>query len=150
MDTILRAISVYVALLVLFRIAGRKTLANMTTFDFVLTLIVSEAIQQALIDDDQSQTGALLLVVTLIGLDVALSLLKRRSRLLARLTESVPLLLVEDGVVNEKRCQKERVDVEDILGAAREHHGLERLEQVKHAILEKNGSISIVPVAGAR
>lgn len=147
MDTVLRAVAVYATLLVLFRAAGRKTLANMTTFDFVLTLIISEAVQQALIDNDESFTAAALLVTTLIGLDVALSYLKNRSALLSRVTESVPLLLVEDGIVNQERCRKERIDLEDILGAAREAHGLERLDQVKHAILEKSGTISIVPRA---
>lgn len=78
MDTIFRALAVYLVLLLLFRIAGRKAMGSMTTFDFVLTLIISEAIQEGLVNDDKSLTGAFLLVTTLIGTDVALSLLKRR------------------------------------------------------------------------
>lgn len=145
MDTIFRALAVYLVLLLLFRIAGRKAMESMTTFDFVLTLIISEAVQEGLVNDDKSLTGAFLLVTTLIGTDVVLSLLKRRSPLIARLTESLPLLLMEDGKVNQERCAKERVDRDDILAAARANCGLVSLGQVKHAVLERDGQISIIP-----
>jgi uncharacterized membrane protein YcaP (DUF421 family) len=61
----------------------------------------------------------------------------------------VPLLLVRDDVLDRERSAKERVDEADILSAAREHHGLERMDQVKHAVLEKSGKISIIPADGA-
>ncbi|HEX9787043.1 MAG TPA: hypothetical protein VGB09_03410, partial [Candidatus Binatia bacterium] len=81
MDAILRAAVIYSFLLVIFRIAGERTLASLTTFDFVLLLIIAEATQQGLIGDDFSVTKALLLVTTLIGLDVGFSIVKDRSRL---------------------------------------------------------------------
>jgi uncharacterized membrane protein YcaP (DUF421 family) len=149
METVIKATAVYLFLLLMFRIAGKRTLAQVTTFDFVLLLIISEAVQQAMIGDDNSITNAFLLVVTLIGLNVLFSEIKLRWRAAEGVLDGAPLLIVENGKAKEDLMRKERVDVDDVLDAAREHHGLERLEQVKFAVLERNGKISIVP-AGSR
>lgn len=95
-----------------------------------------------------SVTGAFLLIVVLVGTDVLLSLVKRWSPRLDRLIEGQPLVILRNGVPLRGRMRVERVDEEDILTAARESHGLERLEQIKLAILERNGGISIVPQRG--
>src|SRR3712207_512000 len=109
MDSILRGAVVYLVLLVLFRLTGKRSLAQITTFDFVLLLIIAEAIQQAMIDNDNSMTNAFLLVLTLLGLDIALSLVKGRSRLIERWVDDVPLVLVEDGRPLKERMDKARV-----------------------------------------
>ena len=145
MDAVFRAAIIYLFLLLIFRVAGERTLASLTTFDFVLLLIIAEATQQGLIGDDFSVTKALLLVSTLIGLDVALSLLKDRSRLLHKIIEGVPLVIVEDGRVLADRMQRARIGIDDVLQAARELQGLERLDQIKYAVLERTGEISIIP-----
>jgi uncharacterized membrane protein YcaP (DUF421 family) len=145
MDAVLRGAIVYLVLLVLFRISGKRSLAQITTFDFVLLLIVAEAIQQAMIDADNSMTNAFLVVVTLLGIDIALSLLKGRSRVLEKLIDDVPLVLVEDGRPLKERMDKARVDESDILTSARELQGLERMDQIKYAVLERSGGISIIP-----
>jgi uncharacterized membrane protein YcaP (DUF421 family) len=149
MDTILRAVFVFFLLLVIFRIAGRRTLAQITTFDLVLTLIISEAIQGALLNSsDHSLTNAFLLVVTLVGLDIGLSLLKMRSQRLERLIEGVPVVIVEEGVLHQDRMERERVDRGDLLEAARELQGLGRIDQIRYAVVEKNGRVTIVPKEG--
>ena len=79
MDSVLRAAAMYLALMVLFKIAGRRSLAELTTFDFVLLMIIGEATQQALLGDDFSMTNSMLVIVTLIVIDVGLSLAGRRS-----------------------------------------------------------------------
>lgn len=145
MDTVLRGIAVYLMVLVIFRLAGRRAMGSMTTFDFVLTLIISETLQQALIGEDHSMTAAALLVVTLVGADVAMSVLKRRSHAVSKWVDSTTVLLVEDGRVHEDRLARERLTLDEVLEAARQKHGLERLAQIKHAILEVGGHISIVP-----
>jgi uncharacterized membrane protein YcaP (DUF421 family) len=145
METVLKATAVYLFLLLMFRIAGKRTLAQVTTFDFVLLLIISEAVQQAMIGEDNSITNAFLLVVTLIGLNVLFSEIKLRWKAAEGVLDGAPLLIVENGKAKEDLMRKERVDVNDVLDAAREHHGLERLDQVKFAVLERNGKISIVP-----
>ena len=141
----IRGFVVYAFLFLVFRVAGRRTLSEITTFDFVLLLIVSECIQQAMIDSDSSITNAVLLVVTLIGLDIALSLVKQRSARIARLLDGTPVVIIENGRLHHDRMQKERIDQADILSAARELHGLERMEQIKYAIVEQSGHITIVP-----
>jgi uncharacterized membrane protein YcaP (DUF421 family) len=145
MDAILRATVVYRFLLVLVRLSGKRTLAQVTTFDFVLLLIISEATQQALIDGDDSMTNAFLVIMTLVGLNIAFSELKQRFKTAEHVLDGMPLLLVENGNPLHDRMAKERIDVDDVLDAARETQGLEHLEQIKYAVLERNGKISIIP-----
>ncbi len=144
MGSILRGLAVYFFLLILFRVLGKRSLSQITTFDAVLLLIISEAIQQALIDNDNSMTNAFLIITTLLGLDIGLSLLGRRFRIVDRLVDDVPLVLVEDGRVLKDRMTKSRVDETDILQSARQE-GLERMDQIKYAVLERSGGISIIP-----
>jgi uncharacterized membrane protein YcaP (DUF421 family) len=145
MDAVLRGLSVYVFLLIIFRISGKRSLGQVTTFDFVLLLIIAETTQQALLGDDYSMTNAFLLIGTLVGVDIGLSLLKQRSSKLDRLLEGMPLVIVADGAPLKEYMDKERVDEEDVLHAARELQGLERMDQIKYAVLERNGDITIVP-----
>jgi uncharacterized membrane protein YcaP (DUF421 family) len=148
MNSVVRGLAVYLVLLLIFRIAGKRTLHNTTTFDFVLLLIIAETVNQALISDDNSFTNSFILVCTLIGVNVLLSLLKQRSRRLEKLLEGAPVVLLEKGRLHRDRMDKERVDEREINAAARHHHGLESLDDVKYAVLEKDGSISIVPRDG--
>jgi uncharacterized membrane protein YcaP (DUF421 family) len=144
-DMVVRGLAIYVFLMIVFRISGKRTLAEVTTFDFVVVLIIAEATQQALLGEDFSITNAMVLIVTLIGIDIALSVWKQHSPRLAQILEDVPLVIVEDGKPIRERMDKARVDDEDVMTAARELQGLERMDQVKYAVLERNGGISIVP-----
>jgi uncharacterized membrane protein YcaP (DUF421 family) len=145
MDAVFRAATIYFFLLVVFRIAGSRSLSQMTTFDFVLLLIIAEATQQGLIGDDYSITQAVLLIITLVGIDIGLSLLKEKLPLLDKWMEGVPMVIVEDGKPLRERMRGARVDESDVLVAARERQGLERMDQIKFAVLERTGQISIVP-----
>jgi uncharacterized membrane protein YcaP (DUF421 family) len=145
MDAVLRAVVVYVVLLAIFRLAGKRSLSEASTFDLVLTLIISESIQQALIDTDNSLTNALLLVLTLVGFDILLAHLKQRVPLVARVLDGLPIVLVERGVPQRDRMRRERVDDADLRSAAREQHGLENLEQVEHVVLEESGVLTVIP-----
>ena len=145
MDSVVRAAAVYVFMLVVVRLSGRRTLSEMTSFDFVLLLIVSEATQNCMIGDDYSMTNGFLVILTLVTLDIGLSLLKQRSRLVEKWVDGLPTILVERGRPLKDRMDKARVDLEDILEAARELQGLERIEQIKYAVLERGGHITIIP-----
>lgn len=145
MDAVLRATVVYVVLLLLFRISGRRSLSQLTTFDFVLLLIIGEATQQALLGEDFSLTNAVLVIVTLLAIDIALSLAKQRSPSVEKLIDGVPIVLVENGRPLDDRLRKSRVSEEDVLEAARSLQGLERLDQIKFAVLEVSGGITILP-----
>ncbi|MHB0851076.1 DUF421 domain-containing protein [Stutzerimonas nitrititolerans] len=145
MDSVLRAAAIYLVVLVVFRLAGRRTLSELTTFDFVLLLIIGEATQQALLGDDFSIVNAMVVIVSLVVFDIALSLLKNKSRWLSKLIDGEPMIIVEHDQVLERRIRKARIDKSDILEAARHSQGLERIDQIKFAILEKDGKISIIP-----
>lgn len=145
METVLRAASMYLLLMVVFKIAGRRTLMEMTSFDLILLLIISEATQQALLGDDFSVTGAGLTIVTLIVIDILFGVMKTRFPRMERLIDGSSLILVEEGKLLRRRAKRAGVDEEDILQSARSSQGLERLDQIKFAILEKTGKISIIP-----
>lgn len=148
MDSVIRGFAIYLVMLVIIRISGRRTMAQATPFDFVLLLIVAETTQQALLGDDFSITNAIVLIVTLFLIDIGLSYAKRWSPPLARLLDGSPTFLIRDGVIDRRALQKTRTDTADIMVAARTQHGLERLEQIKHAILETDSGISVIPHSG--
>lgn len=145
MDSVLRAAAVYLILLIILRIAGKRTLAQVTVFDFVLLLIIGEATQQALLAEDFSIINSALVIGTLVLLDIGLSVLKQHSDTVDRIIDDTPVVIVDNGKLLRDRMARSRIDEQEILVAARELHGLERLEQIKYAVLERSGGISIVP-----
>lgn len=148
MDAVLRGAAVYVIIFVIIRLSGRRTLGETTTFDFVLLLIIAETTQQALLGEDFSVTNAFLLITTLVGIDVLLSYLKGRFNKIDRALDGLPLVIVENGQPLAERLRKARLDESDILATARRLQGLERMDQIKYAVLEANGAISIIPRQG--
>jgi uncharacterized membrane protein YcaP (DUF421 family) len=144
-DSVIRAAAVYAVLLLMFRLTGKRSLGQITTFDAVLLLIISEAVQQALIGRDNSMVNAFLLVLTLLSLEVVLSVLNVRSRRADKILNDVPLLVVAEGAVLQDRLARERISEDDILERARMLWGIERMDEVRFAVLERNGDISIVP-----
>ena len=145
MESVFRGVTVYLFLLLIMRLSGRRTFSQMTPFDFVLVLIIAETTQQALLGDDYSIINALLLIVTLCSLDIFLSYLKRASPAIGKWLDGTPTLLVANGDPQQRALKKTRVEVNDILESARENQGLEKLEDIKYAVLEIDGKISIVP-----
>lgn len=145
METIVRGIIVYIFLLIIFRINGKRALTEATVFDFVLLLIIAETTEQAFLGEDISMTGSLLLIMTLIMLDVIMSLLKQKFSIFEKVVDGGPLILLDNGRLLYDRMKKERIDEADILESAREMQGLQRLDQIRYAILEKDGKITIIP-----
>ncbi|NDK56232.1 DUF421 domain-containing protein [Pontibacter fetidus] len=145
MDTIFRGAIIYIFLLIIFRISGKRTLYDATLFDFVLLLIIAETTQQALLGDDFSIVNGLLLIITLIFMDICLSLIKQKFKSFGKVVDGTSLILLDNGKLLTERMKKERVDEGDILESARALHGLEHLSQIKYAILEKDGKITIIP-----
>jgi uncharacterized membrane protein YcaP (DUF421 family) len=150
MDTVLRTIAVYLFILVVFRICGKRSLSQITTFDFILLLIVGEATQQALLGNDFSIVNAWVVIASLVTLEFLFSKLQERWPAFDRALESLPVVIVENGRVLQDRTKQEGVTLSEILEAGREKHGLERLDQFKYAILERHGGISVIPTENAR
>lgn len=145
METVLRGAAVYAILLVIMRASGRRTIGQATPFDFVLMLIVAETSQQALLGNDFSITNAALLIATLTLLDVGLSYLKRWSPAADRLVDGTPTLLIRDGVIDARALRLSRTGLDDVMAAARKAHGIMDLAEVRHAILEADGGINVIP-----
>jgi uncharacterized membrane protein YcaP (DUF421 family) len=150
MNSVLRSVAVYLFVLVVFRISGKRSLSQITTFDFILLLIIGEATQQALLGNDFSVINAWVVIGTLISLEIVFSHLEGRWPRLSRAIGSLPVVVVENGRLLEDRAKQEGVTLSEILAEGREKHGLERLEQFKYAILERHGGISVVPTEDAR
>lgn len=146
METVVRGAVMYLVLMLIIRFSGRRTLAQMTAFDLILILIVSETAQQALVGNDFSITNAVVVMTTLFGIDIALSYLKQASPLFDRLMDGRPTLLVSHGQPDRHALRRSRVAVEDVLEAARLQQGVARLDQIKYAVLEAGGDISIIPM----
>lgn len=145
MNPVLRGVIIYLFLLIIFRIIGKRSLSQATTFDFILLLIIGEATQQALLGDDFSITNSLIVITTLVGVDLLLSQLKNKFKAIDKVVEGAPLVVVDKGKPLKERMRKCRIQEEDVLEAARSKHGLERMDQIKYAVLEIDGSISIIP-----
>ena len=150
MDTVVRSLIIYFVLWGLLRLSGRRTLGKLTSFDFVLLLIIGGVTQRALLGQDYSVTNALLVVITLILIDVTLSLVQRDYPRIARIFNGEPMIVVEDGRPLMKRLRHARLTADQVLESARRLHGLERMEQIKYAIFEASGDISIIPYPAAR
>ncbi|MBU0556019.1 MAG: DUF421 domain-containing protein [Alphaproteobacteria bacterium] len=145
MDSVLRGAAIYCVVLIIVRLTGRRALAQMTPFDLVLLLIVAETTQQALLGDDFSVANAAILIVTLFTIDIGLSYIKEYWPTLEKVMDGRPTLLIGNGRQDERALARARISLKDVMMAGRSQHGLERLDQIKHAILETDGNISIIP-----
>jgi uncharacterized membrane protein YcaP (DUF421 family) len=145
MDSVLRGLTIYFFLLLVFRISGRRTLSQSTPFDLVLLLIISEVTQSAMVDDDHSITNSIVLILTLVMTSLGLSELKQHFPRIKYLLEGSTVMVVKNGQLLKKRMNELRVDEDEILEAARAAHGLSALAQIKYAFVEPNGEITLVP-----
>ena len=150
MNVVIRVLAVYVFLLIVLRFAGKRSLAHMTMFDFVLLLILSETTQQALVGNDYSLSKAFLAILLLVSAEIGLSILKHKVPALQKWLDGTPTIIVQNGKLLKERTNWSRIDEEDIMAAARESQGLERMDQIKYAILETSGTISIIPKPSAK
>ncbi|WP_090125305.1 DUF421 domain-containing protein [Kosakonia arachidis] len=148
MEMVLRALAIYLILLLVFKVLGRRALLEMTSFDLILLLIISEATQQALLGNDFSVTGAMLTIITLVAVDILFGLVKKYLSGAESVMDSSPVILVENGIPLVDKLQKVDVSCDDILVAARQNQGITELSKIRYAILERNGHISIIPIEG--
>lgn len=147
---VLRAGAIYLFMLVVLRLSGKRTLAQITPFDLVLLLIISEVTEPALMPDGEASFARVLLSITvLVAVDLAMGWATWRSKTLENVVEGCALVLVAHGEPLRDRLAKERVTLDEVLEAAR-NVGLTRLDQIRFAVLEADGEISVVPVSRPR
>jgi len=143
MDLVLRATVLYVFIVVVMRVIGRRELSSMSPIDLVLLIVLGDAVQQGLTQDDYSVTGAFIVVGTLATLQVISSYIGFRSKRARHILEGDPLVLVEDGNLIERNMRRERLTPDDVAEEMRMQQ-IGSFDQVKWGILERDGSISFI------
>jgi uncharacterized membrane protein YcaP (DUF421 family) len=147
MDIVLRGIVVFTFLLVLTRIIGRRELSSLQPFDLILLIILGDAVQQGLTQDDYSLTGAGLAIGTIAILQVFVSWLGYRFPRARPALEGMPIIVLQDGEVIERNLKRERLSVDEVAEQAR-LQGIAHLADVRWAVLETNGQISFIKKPG--
>jgi len=140
-----RTLIVYAALLVLLRLAGKRELGQMTPFDLVVILLIANAVQNAMVGPDTSVTGGLIAAGVLVVANYGVAQASERLPWIRRVFEGAPTLLVHDGRLIPEHMRREGLDENEVLMALREH-GIGDVKEVQAAVLETDGSISIVPL----
>src|SRR3954452_859522 len=143
MDLVLRAVVVYFLILLITRAVGRRELSSMEPFDLILLVVLGDLIQRGVTQSDYSLTGAMTVILTMALLTVATAYLSFRFRRLRPLLEGEPVVLVTDGRVLEPNLRRQRMTIEELLAEARQQ-SIERLDDVRFAVLESNGRISFL------
>ena len=143
-DVVLRTAVVYLFLVTVLRISGKREVGQMSVLELVVILVISDAVQNSMVGENTSLWGGLVAVSTLLVLDIGLKALSSRLPFLRRAIAGEPRLLVRDGRILKQALRREGIDEDEIQAAVRSH-GLERIEDVKIAILETDGSISVIP-----
>ena len=146
-DIVLRTAVIYLVILIGLRLAGKREIGQMTVFDLVVLLLIANAVQNAMVGPDTSLAGGVLAAVVLLVLNAVVARLRLRWPRLRRLVEGSPTLLVLHGEVIADHMRREGLDQETLEAALREH-GVADLSGVEMAVLEIDGSISVVPAGG--
>jgi uncharacterized membrane protein YcaP (DUF421 family) len=143
-NIILRTVLVYAALLIGLRLAGKREIGQMTVFDLIVLLLIANAVQNAMVGPDSSLTGGILAAAVLLALNAVLSWLLQQYPRLRKLVEGSPTLLILHGQVLNDKMRREGIDIETLETALREH-GISDRKDVEMAVLEIDGTISVVP-----
>jgi uncharacterized membrane protein YcaP (DUF421 family) len=144
---VLRAIVIYVALLVALRLFGKREVGQFTLYDLVFILLVANALQPAITGPDTSVVGGIVLIVALVGTNYLVGKLDNMPRF-HRLFTPAPAVIVKDGKCLTDVMKREGVDQEEVEMSMREH-GIVDMKDVQLAVLEADGTISIVPTGVA-
>ncbi len=147
MDIVLRAVVLFCFLFLLMRIIGRRELSSLQPFDLILLIVLGDAVQQGLTQDDYSLTGAMLAIGTIAVLQVFVSWIGFRFPRARPVLEGTPIVVVDDGEVIERNLARERLSVDEIREAARVQ-GIAHLSDVRWAVLETSGQISFIKKSG--
>ena len=144
MDLAIRAVALFCFVYLLTRIIGRRELSSMEPFDLILLIVIGDAIQQGLTQDDYSVTGAVIVIGTFAVLQILISYLSYRFPRLRPALDGEPMVVVQDGKAIEKNMKRERITVEEVMVEARLQQ-VASLDQIAWAVLETSGKISVIP-----
>ncbi len=143
LEKVTRSAVIYLFILLAFRFTGKRQVGQLTPFDLVVLLIISNVVQNAVIGNDNSLGGGILGAVTILALNYLVVEVSYRFKWARRLLEGEPVLLIHNGRILHANLRKERITMEDLQGALR-RSGVMDPHQVRFAVLEENGQISVV------
>lgn len=146
-ELVVRSVAVYLVLLLTLRAFGKREIGQFTLFDLVVVLLVANAVQPAITGPDTSLAGGILIVLALVITNRVLAEGRRRIPLLRTILESPATPIARDGAWLTKAVDREGLDAGDLEAALREH-GISSVDEVALAVLEPDGSISVVPREG--
>jgi uncharacterized membrane protein YcaP (DUF421 family) len=144
LEKIVRAAAVYLFLLLAFRLSGKRQVGQLTPFDLIVLLIISNVVQNAMIGKDDSLGGGLIGAVTIFVLNFIVAEIIFRSRTARHILEPQPTLLIHKGRILQKNLDRELMTLNDLMVALREG-GIDDPACVKSAVLEENGRVSVIP-----
>jgi uncharacterized membrane protein YcaP (DUF421 family) len=148
MDIVARGVVIFFFLYVLMRVIGRRELSTLEPFDLILLVVLGDAVQQGLTQDDYSLTGAFLAIGTIAMLQMGTSYMNFRFPRLRPFLDGEPIVIVQDGKPIEKNLRRERVTTEDIASAAREQN-VAHIEDIQWAVMETSGKITFIKKSGS-
>ncbi|SFV30667.1 Protein of unknown function [Pseudoxanthomonas sp. YR558] len=148
-EFVLRAVAVYVAVLLMVRVTGKRTIGQFTPFDLLVVVLLGTAVQNSLIGSDTSLLGGLILAATLLAMNWAVGRLSARSRRFDRWVEGRPVILMRHGELFRDELQRQAVSEQDF-AIARRSAGYATLADVELAVLETSGEITFIGSKGDR
>ncbi len=143
LEKVIRSAVVYLFLLCAFRLAGKRQLGQMTAFDLVVLLVISNVVQNALIGNDNSLGGGLLGATVILFLNACVAWLTFRHKRVERLVEHPPTLLAKHGRILWENLRRERLSLPEFRAALR-REGIVSLRDVRYVILEEDGHLSVI------
>lgn len=147
MDLVLRTAVIFLFILVVTRVIGRRELSSLEPFDLIILVVIGDLVQQGVTQDDYSVTGAIIVVSTLALLTVFVSYVSFRVPPIRPLLDGEPVVLVENGQPIDRNLRRERITPGELRAAAR-LQGIATLQKVRFAVLETNGQISFIEENG--
>lgn len=141
-EFIFRGILVYLFLIIVLRLTGKRQIGQLAPVDLILLLVLSNAVQNAMNGGDNSITGGVISALTLVGLHYLVAYLSFKFNWIERLIEGSPAVIITDGVIDQRVMDKQFLTQKEIDAALRAN-GIEEVSEVHHAVLENNGQISV-------
>ena len=143
MDIVVRAVVLYLFMLFVKRVIGRRELSSLSAVDLVLLIVLGDAIQQGLTQDDYSVTGAVIAIATIAAMQVLVSYVSFRSRRVRKVLEGHPIVVIQDGKLLDQNLRRQRMTPDELAEEMRIQQ-IANFEDVQWGILESNGSVSFV------
>ncbi len=143
LNVIISSATIYIFISVAFRIFGKKELAQLSVLDIVFVLLISNAVQNAMVGSDTSLIGGIVAAGTLFLLNYLFKFLLYRFKVFSKFVEGEPLILVVEGKVKDRNMRKAEISTDELLEAVHEH-GVQSIRDVNLAVFEVDGNISVM------